>query len=518
MGQMGDEHPSTLEGLLGENRLAEASALLDRDGFDLFDRQGAGPLARALSAIGVTAETSSPVVLGLKALLESHAGRADTAEAWFRLALARAEDKHRKAEVTHRFALDLLRQERFGALELLLPLVEDRELSPRLLASINATIATVHARTTGPSTTDGLPSLQVALRLLETMHDPVLTARIHQQAAYVFLEAGRHDGAQDYALSSVALAEKYRLYDVLIRSYTVLYNVASRDDDSRKLLVYLEKIRRYAVKTGDHSMELYALIASCDVQTRRGDLPALSALDRALSVLEVRYDDAAGEGLLPSQALRSAWHGDFTHAFRLLESTIERQRTIDRQALRACEVALYAAAMIDKTADEAIARALEKLALVKEVNLRLRRAQCLAALACALSGALHEARSILKSVHAAPDSGVSALKHAVHSTIDRFSGHQNHDEFAAACEQLRARGYGGYVRLLEALPIASALQRRFARLDEADIASLQIYLAGSALSAPQERSLCAKLECAKPAHVLTLAMRYSPYPVPVAAR
>lgn len=506
-----------LETLLKSNRLAEAAALLDRDGFVLFEREGPEQIAHVLHALGVTPETSSPRVLALKGLLESNAGRADTAEAWFRLALSRADDKHIKADVTHRFALDLLRQERFGALDLLLPLANDNSLDVSLRASINATIATVHARNGAPNANHALPFLHVALNLLKTLDDEALTARIHQQAAYVFLECEKLEDALQYGESGALLAERHHLYDVLSRVNTVLCSVAAEHDDSEKMVACLEQIQMCAEKTHNRSMQLYALINMCEIQTQRGDVDALVGLDRGLSSLEVRYDDDTVTTLLPSQALRSAWHGDFTHAYRLLASTIPRQPTADRQAIRAAEIAVYAAASLDKSALFAVDEALEKIAAVTDINFRMHRCQCLAALACTIAGDLKRARNLLQSIGDSTER-IEAFKAAIAAIVDRFSGFQNHDTLDAAFSKLRAYGYGGYVRLLEALPIASAMQNRFSRLNESDIGALKALLAGANLTHAQELQLCEKLECSETPNVLTLAMRYSPYPVPEAVR
>jgi ATP/maltotriose-dependent transcriptional regulator MalT len=93
--------------------------LLAEHGFRLIDRGGSMLVARALECVGEDVLLALPSALAVKACLESLHGKFDVAEAWFRVALERADDASERLRIAHRLAVDLVRRERPDAIELL---------------------------------------------------------------------------------------------------------------------------------------------------------------------------------------------------------------------------------------------------------------------------------------------------------------------------------------------------------------------------------------------------------------
>jgi hypothetical protein len=201
---------------------------------------------------------------------------------------------------------------------------------------------------------------------------------------------------------------------------------------------------------------LYYFTTAFEIAVEGHDLAEMARIESGLRSFDLHYDDAySHEALLPAQALRAAWRGEFDYAYRLLFPTAAQQAGINRTALRWAEVALYAAGahrVVDaRVALERVSAALED---VESESNRTSRARLLAFLAAALSGNANQAQRFIALLDAGRlPKRLAALRAAVVAIAERIGGARNHDRIDNALRELYASDFGGAARMLEALPL-----------------------------------------------------------------
>jgi ATP/maltotriose-dependent transcriptional regulator MalT len=184
-----------------------------------------------------------------------------------------------------------------------------------------------------------------ALRMADHIDDEVTRSRVYHQASYIALQYGEFERAKDFATRAWILAEKLGAQEVAGGALSVLYNVAADvDEDCRLAAEYLRRMAECGAKTGSIGKQQYALIAAYEMETERGDTSAIASVENDLREFDVEYSaQYANEGLVPSQALQLAWHGDFARAYQLVRPSAAQQMDSERRALRWSEIAIYAA-------------------------------------------------------------------------------------------------------------------------------------------------------------------------------
>ena len=427
-------------------------------GFDLLDKGEVDAVRRALKRAGSVRVQESATLMALSAIEESQSGRHDTAESWYLHALKLAKDATLRATIAHRYALDLIRQNRTQSIALLEPYADDADLPVHLLASIQSALATgyvINGRFDDANKTIGR-----ALRLLPVVDDCALQAKIYQHSAWVSLFTGDIASAKRYGTQAVSLALVSRMYDVAARAYSVLHNVAyDIEEDSETALDVLNKIWDCSVKCGSQKMRLFALLGTFDIAADLGDIKTLLRVERTLEAYEVDYaDPMIDDALLPGQALRLAASGDFREAYLLLSPTPERQTDGDRRILRYAEIAMYgAAAGFHDRASAAVSEALSGLESIPPAMSRSLRTRALTAIALYMLGRHAEAKICLRGAFLAQAGSrrMAALVSAVEVLFQHWAGSRDHIALLSALEELRAQGFGGMASVLAALPSES---------------------------------------------------------------
>jgi hypothetical protein len=328
----------------------------------------------------------------------------------------------------------------------------------------------------------------------------------------------RGDGARAKELASISLslATEHGFFDVAAGALTVLYNVAADvEDDIGESLRLLEAVADCAAKSGSLTTHIFALIARLEVEVERGDEDAIADLDEKLRAIDITCSGrAAYEALLPSQALRSTWSGDFGGAYRLLSSSASQQWSADRKALRWAEIAVYAAAANLTTEAGAAYRNAADLLEGLAPDLRVSRARLLLALAMILLGRGESARELFALIDATPDAlspRLSALRRALAALGERYRGVANAGVMLHALKDLREHHFGGIARMLMSLPLAENASLRMAELNAADRLVLRELVAGNILV--DERRVdrvVFKLGCTNVRAALRAVGRYSP--------
>jgi len=445
--------------LIAAGQAGACVEILDKHGIELIE-QGHGDLIEAAIASLQYRDDELPAsVVALRAMIDSRLGRFDTAEAWFSQAISRAaSDDARMIEIKYLYAADMLRRDRLDAIPILEEHVDDAGLPPALRASIASALAEGLQLSNRPA--EARANIEKAMALERQVGDASLHARICARAAYVYLYQGDHDAARDLAQEAAIAAAAASQFTTATSAYSVLYVIAFDTEDVRGALANLDLLLESCLKSGNLQFQFYCLACAFEIEMERDNVEAIGRIDATLRSFDVYYDIAVSdEAFLPGDAMRSAMHGDFARAFRLLHPTAPNQAGSERVALRWAEVALYAAgARLAADAAEAIAHGLTALAADASTSNRALRARLYLALSLALLGRGDESAPLLAQVAAvagAPDR-IRAIEAAVVALCAYVGGAENHRAVAAALNGMHARDVGGIARVFEALPSREA--------------------------------------------------------------
>jgi ATP/maltotriose-dependent transcriptional regulator MalT len=426
--------------------------LADR-GFALVDTGAIESLEAAVDALPEVRRDRDPLILALRAVLDSERARFDTSEAWYRLAIHELGDENLRLQIVHRYAIDLLRRGRLDCIDLLESAIESSarirsELHPLLCS----TLATAYALC--DRLDDARTLISQAIAHFRPPLPEALLARGYHQAAYVALRCREIADAERYALQAVDIAVRGGLYELAARACSVLYEIAFVwNVNSSEALAHVESVAQFGLKSGDVAIQEWALIAAYYLAAERGDSAAMSAIERSLDVADVLQ--MAGEttaALIPGQALRATWSGDFAHAYRLL-ATAGDTATPDRRALRWAEIALYAAAAgLREPAADALRTARGQFAGAGDGKLAL-QAVVYALIAASLLG-LPQARRVIRSdarlERLRPP--LAALVRAADALDEYWAGNDSHAVLLDSLGELYAFGFAGIAEMLESLP------------------------------------------------------------------
>nr|MDQ6944461.1 hypothetical protein [Candidatus Eremiobacteraeota bacterium] len=308
---------------------------IERNGIALLERGEGETVAAALEVIPAD-RAAAAAVIGVRAMLDANRGRFDVAESGFVAAIERASELDLRIALVHRYAIELVRQDR-PCVDLLEPYARDETLPLALRVPILGTLATAYVR--AARVDDAFTTIRRALDLLEPLGDEV-RARLYQQAAFVYQFAPTHERVQTYASLAVELATAQGLYEVAARAYSVLYTIIhDEDDDPIATLAILDKLEESARKGASRQARVFGLIASYAVEVERGDADAMDRIERELDDRAVPAS-ARAQGLLPARAMRYACEGDFRRAFDQMAGTAQTQTSDERRAFRGAEIAL----------------------------------------------------------------------------------------------------------------------------------------------------------------------------------
>ncbi|HZO94234.1 MAG TPA: hypothetical protein VFB22_10765 [Candidatus Baltobacteraceae bacterium] len=412
----------------------------------------AGTPHAVAAALGhLDASIDDPAVLALRATAETQQNRNDTAEAYFRAALTRAEGSLRTT-IVHRYALELMRRSRLDLIPLIeehLAVTSDDDVA---LAPLRATLATAYA--IADRHPEARASAERAASAAHAVPDAAVRARIAHQRAFVALRRGDRAEAEAAARGAIALADESSSYDVAARAHTILYELGYDADEPYLALAALEGVAHYAALAGETGLRTFALLGAYDLQAADGDEAAMRRTESALADFDILEAPEGGmRALLPGRALALAWHGAFERAHRLLAGSAATEFEAELRATRYAEIAQYAAAAgACAEAREAIAAAENELDDVRDGARHDRIVASLALAATVLRDDVAAERYLATAFApgAARRSGV--LLEAVARYRERTRGEVGALVLVDTLERARRQGFGGFARLIEALP------------------------------------------------------------------
>jgi ATP/maltotriose-dependent transcriptional regulator MalT len=409
----------------------------------------AGVPAALVAALPALEVADDAAVLTMKAIADAHRGRNDTAEARFSAALERAEGPLRTT-IVQRFAIELMRRGRLDAAELIERHLATSSESPAAAAPLRATLATAYAAAGRHA--DARRAIEAAFADAELV-DVAARARMEHQRAYVALKRGDAGEADRCAARAIRFAGETGTYDVAARANTILYELAYDADEPLAALAALEGVAHYAALAGESPLRTFALLGAYDLRANDGDADAMRRIEEALADFDVvEAPDGALRALLPGRALALAWDGAFDAAFRLLAGTATGEHDVGLRAMRHAEIARYAAASgHDAAARDAMSIAEMELLLITDGARRDRIAASLA-LAAVLLGLPDDRVETLLRHGDAVERRTAVLRDVVRAYRARANNAIDAPAFVAILERARENGFGGFSRLVEALP------------------------------------------------------------------
>lgn len=491
-------------------------------GIALFERGESEIVSDALDVLPESVRGQSAVLLGLRAMIEAARGRYELADHAYKAAIERAEESGQlRARLVQRYGTELVRRG-LDCIDLLEPYAKAAALDPALRATILGTLATSYLQQ--KRNDDALRTIGEALRIATPAADDTVLARILQQAAYVNRYGGFIPQARSYAELAVEGALKRNLYEVAARAYSVLYSIVyDEDDDPITALSILDSLGECARKGASSQARVFSIIASYDIEAERGNAAALDALEPLVRESKVLFPQAYAEASLPADALRASWRGDFATAYKLLADTANGQSDEERRALRYAEVALYAAAASwPQHAETALAQAAELFQEREPHSRRALRAQLFMAVTEMLVGhfaAAHQRIAVVERVTPLEVPRIRALAHAVRSLYRNWLGQGSDTELSASLERLDAENYGGFAKMLRAVPRRTVEEPGYSALTLAEREILQMLARGSSTKEIADRSgrsphtvdthvraICRKLGCSGRREAVALAI------------
>jgi ATP/maltotriose-dependent transcriptional regulator MalT len=430
---------------------------IERHAASALEREHLHFLHDAVAHLSEETRRGHPIVLAFLAMEASLGNQVDLAESLFQSAMQAAQTSGSLDQaqcVRYWYACELVRRDRSDAIALLRPNVEFFKTRPRLRVAMMSTLAVAYAG--GGRLDRGKRWIERALRSVARVDDDGLRAYVHHHASYIALSA--EDGPEARRLAECALrfADAAGTAQIATAASSVLYAVAmDLEDDLPGAAAALQQLSTYAARAGNVSGQLYALAALFELDTDRGNVTALGAIERELAEFDLQYGAAVeSETIVPAQAIQHAWHGDFERAYRILVGSDEQQFSDDRRALRLAEIAVYAAAAgFEREAHDAANKALGYLR-PGERELRTLRAGGFAALALVLVGRTAEARPVLRELRlaAVPGSRSALFGDIVGALADRRDGQRVSATLAMELERLRTLEWTGIARVVETLP------------------------------------------------------------------
>jgi ATP/maltotriose-dependent transcriptional regulator MalT len=494
--------------------------IIERSGFALFERGEAARISHALDVLPEPTRAGSAMALGLRAMIDASLGRFDIAERAFLSAIDLAgENDDLRMRLVHRYAIELVRSEQ-NPVPFLEPFAFDARIENRHRVPLLATLATgyLHAGRAG----DALSAINDALSLADSSVSDETRARLYQQAAYVERYAGSKDRARIYAGTAIELAAANNLYELAARAYSVLYTIV-RDttDDPAASLQVLDKLSESARKGASAQARLFALVAKYDVEVERGDDAELEKLDRELQESQTSLPRLRSSAVLPVQAMRAAWKGDFESAYAMLAGTAQEQTTQEEQARRWAEIALYAsAAGFQEQGEAALTGAREALEQCPPSEKDAIYAQLFIAVAELVRGHEAAAHRHLADAERSLTPTLPRLKSVAHAMRVMYRvrlGQADLESFNTTLARLSSEDFGGFARLLSVLPLTSG-EGGYAALTPAERDILQLLARGASTKtiasetgrSPHTvdthiRSICRKLGCSGRREAVALA-------------
>jgi len=453
--------------LYGDAGNGEAIArILESRGAELFDRGEVKLLEGILESLEQARVERSPLVLALGAMVAALRGRFEVSDAAFRRALALDCDADARAHIAMRYAITLSWRWRFAD-----ALVAVDSIDPETIAStaLRARFLAFRAYAlSGVRRPEAGKLAAEALTLARGVDDVTLEVTVLQYVALVAMYERRLEASQNYANLALEMAERNKLFGPAGRIAMLLASVSGEKGDDETSLFNVLRMRRNAEQIGDKVAIDTTMLMAYGIYTQQAEIEKIRQLESTFP--DLTSWAAHGDRwpvLLSSIAMQHAWAGEFGAAYASIANSGGYAGSMPdadwRNVSRWAEIALYAAAAEETpAADQAFDSFSTALAGLTDDLLKshqVLKSQLLAALACILLGRPSVANSLINSVErVAKKSGIPLreLAHAVRAFYVVAETNAEQSSLADALLNLQSAGFGGYARLIKALPMRIA--------------------------------------------------------------
>jgi len=458
----------------------EVGAILATSGIGLFERGRIDVVEAALQALPTRYREHDASLLCLSACIQGLRGRLSEADSLFSAAREFASTPDEKADIVQKQGALRLDQSQFGGALMILESLDLANVSSdRTRVTVQATLAAALSMSGDYRRADRL--IREALVSSCLNDDDQVKVTVLRYSALVALHAARFDEAKAQALTAVEIAHRLGLFALAGRVASILFLVARQNGDYAECAWALGLMKTDAESAGDADVLLLAAVNTYDLAAEAGDLSKMQVIDEQLEALQGSGDSRVAAALVEAFALRAAWSADFGTALGFLNSS-ETQGALPRQALRLGQAAVYAGAQGERSTAELAVKQLQELlqGLSGSPDFETSpavKARLFLSIALILMGRSSMANNALRDLEVSGprrSAPLRALTRAARSVYVHVETGSAHAEMASALAELRRVNFGGYARLIEALPLpATASSPRFSALTRAELRVLQ---------------------------------------------
>lgn len=428
---------------------ADMLRVLESHGFQLMEHGHADVVHATLDVLPQDLRATHPVVLGMRALGEAHAGRYDRAESLLNRALARSTDPELSARLAVRLALISLNVG--GEVIDLLEGFATEQVPKHLVGEVQSLLAVAYANAEQEASAKGamLAAEEIAAEIDDAGERAKILQRLGVAAMRLVMPAAEVDR---YLTRAVALASDSGAFSLAARSFGVLANVALMyEDDLTRCAWYAQQGMGAATKAGDRLGLQTALLQLINIEVIRGNEERIQKLEKQFA--EAATSDTARMALvIPSRAFLAAWNGNIEEACRLLATVIDRIGDESSKIYLLSVNALLLAAHGQRDRAVTIVKsALDRTEIempfaYTRKQLGMSRALCAAAEA--LAGRSTSAVRILQKVSADSPPIIEALRETASTLTRAVKSPALRDELPERFHVLDSMGYGGIRKLL----------------------------------------------------------------------
>jgi ATP/maltotriose-dependent transcriptional regulator MalT len=427
--------------------------LLSAQGVRLLDAGFADDLEAVTSATLGNAYERSPVVTGMRGLLDLTRGRYEEGERKILRSVEAIGAPELRGQLTVRLAVNLLRRDA-SPRDVLTSLLAETSLAAPLRAEAQALLATCYAKAGDHGEASRLVKLAEAqLPRLETDESLALIAF---RIGVVYVALGEEDRACRRWSEAAELASRCAQWGVASRSFRNLSNYTLfAEGDSARSLWFAQQAATAATRAGDYTDLQFALISVLSLETRRGNVERAIQVEKQLADLDSR-GIALAPYLTSSQAHRHVWAGRYADAHRLFGSIVDRQGFVPDQLLVRAAYALALALDGRVRESSSVVTSTVEIMNAKERSTEYAGAiivdfaVALLVLAEVVAGRHTGAARLLKRKQRSRHEASRCVLQAV-AEVARSAKSPSYapDDIEATIEAIRQFGFGGYGRYVE---------------------------------------------------------------------
>ncbi|MGB6985903.1 MAG: LuxR C-terminal-related transcriptional regulator [Candidatus Aquilonibacter sp.] len=454
LGQILEESGSIAQALrlyVDSNSPEDALRLLNEHGVRLLDSGFADELETLTAAPLGSAFEKSPIVVGLRGLLDLTRGRYDEGDRKIARSARLIESPELRGQLTLRLAVHRTNR----GVDLLAPLLTEEGIPASIRAESEALLARRYAEAGDVAKArELLASAERQTKLLES--DDWL-ARIVFRIGAAHNVLGDVADARERLSESAELASRCALWSIASRSFQTLANIALfADNDSAESLWFAQQAAAAATRAGDYADVQNALLAMLSLETRRGNADRAVQIEKQLVELSSRDALSQTAFLASSQAHRHAWSGRYADAHRLFGSIIDRSQHVPDRALVRASYALVLA--LDGRVRDCSATVTSTLELIDKYSVGTKFAGAVVfdfaiamlVLAELVAGRHTSAARLLKrKMQSRHDSGTCMRKAVEQLARAAKTPSYVPDDLRQHIDGVRHFGFGGYARYVE---------------------------------------------------------------------